>query len=74
MASKLTKILEILEDGKWHETDKLWQTMDLNNCDVKEITDFLGKYGFVEVDNNGKRIRTNKDFREMVAQSTDSKK
>ncbi len=70
MASKLTKILEILEDGKWHETDKLWQTMDLNDCEVGEITDFLGKYSFVEVDDEGKRMRINKDFRNILAQPT----
>ncbi len=68
MADKLSKLLDILEDGEWHETDKLRQNMGLNESEVEEIICFLGKYSFVEVDGNGKRIRINKDFRKILAQ------
>ncbi len=70
MTDKLTKLLDILEDGEWHETDKLRQMIDLNDSEVEEITDFLGKYSFVEIDEDRKHMRINKDFRKIPAQPT----
>ena len=69
MAYKLTRLLEILSDGKWHETDQLRQLMDLSDCEVQKITDFLGKYDFAEVDDANKRVRINKDFKEILTKA-----
>lgn len=74
MTYKLTKLLDILEDGKWHQTDNLGQIIDLKDHEVQEITDFLGKYSFVEVDENRKRMRINRDFRKIAAKSVENKK
>lgn len=68
MAYKLSRLLEILGDGKWHETDQLRQLMGLSDCEVEEITDFLGKYDFAEVDETRKRVRINKDFKKILTQ------
>ncbi len=65
MGYKLTRLLEILGDGNWHETDELRQLMDLNAFEVQRITDFLGKYDFAEVDEAKKRVRINKDFKRI---------
>jgi hypothetical protein len=69
LAYKLTRLLEILSDGKWHETDQLRQLMDLGDCEVQEITDFLGKYDFAEVDDAKKRVRINKDFKRILTKA-----
>ena len=69
MAYKLTRLLEILSDGKWHETDQLRQLMDLSDCEVQEITDFLGKYDFAEVDDANKWVRINKDFKKILTKA-----
>ena len=68
MAYKLTRLLEILGDGEWHETDQLRQIMDLNDSEVEEIADFLRKYNFAEVDQTKKRLKINKDFKKILAQ------
>ena len=70
MAYKLTKLLEIIGDGKWHETDQLKQSMDLSDCEVQGITDFLGKYDFAEVDDDKKRVKIKKDFKRILTQTT----
>ncbi len=69
MAYKLTRLLEIIGDGKWHETDQLKQLMDLSDCEVQGITDFLGKYDFAEVDDHKKRVKINKDFKRILTQT-----
>jgi hypothetical protein len=61
--------LEILGDGKWHETEQLRQMMDLSDCEMQEIADFLGKYDFAEVDDAKRRVRVNKDFKKILTQS-----
>jgi len=69
LAYKMSKLLEILRDGKWHETDELQQSMDLTECELEEITDFLGKYDFAEVGDKGRRLRVNKDFKKILCQT-----
>jgi hypothetical protein len=70
LAYKVTRLLEILGDGKWHETDQLKQMMDLSDCEVQEITDFLGKYDFAQVDDGKKRVKINRDFKRILTQTT----
>jgi hypothetical protein len=60
--------LDILRDGKWHEAEQLQNSMDLTDCELDEIMDFLGKYDFAEVDDGGKRVRVNKDFKKILCQ------
>jgi hypothetical protein len=69
MAHKVARLLDILGDGKWHENDQLRQLMDLSDCEVQEITDFLGKYDFAEVDDERKRVKINKDFKKILEQT-----
>jgi len=68
LAYKLSRLLEILGDGKWHDTDQLKELMGLSDTEVDEITDFLGKYDFAQVDEAKKRVRINKDFKKILTQ------
>jgi hypothetical protein len=70
LAYKLSRILEILGDGKWHETEQLKQLMGLGDCEILEITDFLGKYDFAQVDDDKKRVRIAKDFKKILTLAT----
>jgi len=70
LAYKLTRLLEILGDGKWRETDQLRQLLDLSDCEVQEITDFLGRYDFAQVDDDKKRVKINKDFKKILTQTS----
>jgi hypothetical protein len=65
----MTKLLEILDDGNWHDTNQLSQQMKLSESEVQKITGFLGKYDFAEVDESKKRVRINNGFKRILAQT-----
>ena len=69
MAYKITMLLEVLGDGKWHEIEQLHQLMNIYDCEITEIMAFLNKYDFAEVDHAKKRVRLNKDFQKILSQN-----
>ena len=66
--SKITMILEILGDGKWHGIEELLLRLELNEHRFREITAFLNKYGFVKIDEKNRRVKINRDFQKLLAQ------
>jgi uncharacterized protein YaaN involved in tellurite resistance len=69
MPQRITAILEILEDGKWHRIDHLRQVIELGDCEIQEITKFLSQYDFAEIDEENGRVRINKDFKKIMSNS-----
>jgi hypothetical protein len=70
LAYKVSRLLEIIGDGKWHETNQLKQLLDLSDCEVQEIAYFLGRYDFAQVDDAKNRVKINKDFKRILTQTT----
>jgi hypothetical protein len=68
--SKITMILEILSDGKWHGIEELQQRMELDEYEVREITTFLNKYDFAKIDDANKKVKINRDFQKLLTQTT----
>ena len=66
---RITLILEMLCDGKWHRIAQLQQLMGLKDFEVKEITKFLSDYAFAEVDEENSRVRVSRDFRKILVQN-----
>ncbi|MFH1131259.1 MAG: hypothetical protein V1754_07980 [Pseudomonadota bacterium] len=69
MTSKITMILEVLGDGKWHGIEELRQQMDFTSEEMREIATFLGKYGFAEIDDANHRVKINPAFKKILAQN-----
>jgi DNA-binding IscR family transcriptional regulator len=69
VASKIMLALELLSDGKWHRTEELLLKLELNEHKLQEVTAFLRKYGFVEIDKKNRKVKINKDFRNLVTQT-----
>jgi len=65
--AEITMILEILNDGKWHEIEELQQRLDLNERKVQEITAFLNKYNFVKIDKEHEKVKINRNFQKLLA-------
>ena len=61
--------LALLSDGKWHGTGELLAKLELNEHDLQEITAFLDNYDFVEMDKKNGKVKINKDFQKLVAQT-----
>jgi hypothetical protein len=66
LAYKLSRLLEILGDGKWHDTDQLTTLMELSYWELLEIMDFLGKYNFAQIDEDKKRVKIARDFKKIL--------
>jgi len=67
--SKITMILEILGDGKWHGIEELQLRLGLNEHKVQEITTFLNKYDFVKIDKEHGKVKINRNFQKLLAQN-----
>ena len=55
-------VLEFLKDGKWYdfiEVAEKFSSFGLLENDVKYIISFLTKFGFVDLDEDWKRVRIN---------------
>lgn len=52
-------ILQLLENGKWHNVKDIEKKTQLNSHKVKTITDFLTKFNFVKLDTTEQKIKLN---------------
>jgi hypothetical protein len=69
VTSKITMILEVLGDGKWHGIEDVRQQADLTSEEMAEIAEFLGKYGFAEVDDTNSKVKINQAFKKILTQN-----
>jgi DNA-binding IclR family transcriptional regulator len=69
LVSKITMLLEILGDGKWHGIEELQQRLELNERKVQEITAFLNKYDFVKINKEHGKVKINRNFQKLLAQA-----
>ena len=67
--SKITMILEMLGDGKWHGIEELQLRLGLNELKVQEVTSFLNKYDFVKIDKEHRKVKINRNFQKLRAQT-----
>jgi len=62
-------ILEILGDGRWHGIEELQQRLNLNERKIQEIAKFLSEYDFVKVDKEHGKVKINRNFQKLLAQT-----
>ena len=68
MVPKITRIFDILGDGKWHGTEELLLRLGLNERELQEVTEFLDIYDFVKVNKRSGKVKISKDFQKLLAQ------
>jgi hypothetical protein len=64
VVSKVMVILELLSDG----IEEMLLNAGLSELEFLEVTDFLGKYGFVKVDEENRKLKVNRDFQRLLVQ------
>jgi len=69
MGSKITMIIEILSDGKWHGIEELRQRMELDEYKVQEIATFLNRYDFAMIDRANRKVKISRNFQKFLAQT-----
>ncbi len=66
---KVDTILELLENGEWHDLKEIETKVQLQALDIANVTKFLAKYNFIKLDKNGKKAKLDssaKDFLKKI--------
>jgi len=54
---KVDSILELLENGGWHDLKEIETKVQLQALDIANVTKFLAKYNFIKLDKKGKKAK-----------------
>ena len=68
---KLDDILELLENGKWHDLKEIKKKTQLYDFDITSIAKFLAQYNFIKLDKEGKKAKLDssaQDFFKKIRQ------
>lgn len=68
MTSKISSILEMLSDGKWHRLAEMQRVTRTDKDSIQRIVEFLSKYEFVIVDQTKGRMKLN-EMAKFLAQT-----
>jgi len=68
VVSKIMLILELLSNGEWRGIDEMLLEARLSDDKLQGIIGFLSKYGFVEIDEQNRKLRVNRDFQRLLVQ------
>ena len=70
MGSKISMILDLLSDGKWHSIAGLSRKSSLDSREIEELLSFLDKYEFAKVDFESGKAKINKAFQKLLDLTT----
>ena len=70
--AKMTKVLEMLIDGKWHTLREIQQKTQLDKSQVHQVMKFLKRYGFVSVDETSTKVILGKTVQKFLAKKSSS--
>jgi predicted transcriptional regulator len=68
VVSKIMLILKLLSNGEWRGIDEMLLEARLSDDKLQDIMGFLSKYGFVEIDEQNRKLRVNRDFQRLLVQ------
>ncbi|MEM2118188.1 MAG: hypothetical protein QW386_04120 [Candidatus Bathyarchaeia archaeon] len=66
LTSKISRILEILSDGEWHQLKEIQQEVNLNKKQLQQIIAFLKKYSFIIVDEENWKVKLEKTVQQFL--------
>ncbi len=67
-AAKMTKMMEILNDGEWHTLKEIKQKTRLDKNQIQKVLKFLERYGFIAVDKTARKVILDKTVQKFLAQ------
>ena len=72
MASRISEVLEILTDGRWHMLSEIKERTRLSECQIKKIVTFLKEYKFVATDDKDKEVKLEPVIWDFLREETTS--
>jgi len=64
--STIFKMLELLDDGRWHTLNDILSKIELDRSRQKKVIKFLKEYNFIILDENEQRVRLDTAFRKLL--------
>ena len=65
-AAKMAKILEVLNDGRWHTLEEVQRKTGLDKRRMQRVTDFLKEFDFIATDADRREIMLTDAVREFL--------
>jgi len=70
--SKVTKILEILNDEQWHTLKEIQEILELNEKQIRQIVKFLKEYGFIIANETNGEVKLEEAVGKFLMQNATS--
>lgn len=64
--SKLSKILSVLSDGRWHMMTEIQDKAKLDEGRIQQVMDFLQRYCFVDIDKSARKVMLKKNSQKFL--------
>jgi predicted transcriptional regulator len=61
----LEQIIRLLKDEQWHDIDEIANRTQLSPLKMQLITEFLAKYGFIQLNRKNARIKISRYMAEF---------
>jgi len=59
-------VLELLEDGEWHDINDVSRELGLNVKKLRALLDLLARHDIVRLSDDRQRVRVDPDFKRLV--------
>ncbi len=63
---KVNDILELLENGKWHDLKKIGKKIQIQDLEIVSVAKFLAQYEFVRLDKKEKKAKLDSSMRDFL--------
>jgi transcription initiation factor IIE alpha subunit len=70
--SRMTKVLEMLIDGRWHTLKEIQQKTKLDKNQIRQVVRFLERYGFISVDKTVREVILDKTVQKFLSEKSTS--
>jgi DNA-binding IclR family transcriptional regulator len=67
--TRMTAILEILRDGKWHRFEEIEEKTKTDEAKLRRIVEFLHDYNFIIIDESNKKAKIDRTAKEFLTET-----
>lgn len=64
--TEVNDILELLENGRWHDLKEIREKIQLQDLDITSVTKFLAQYNFIKLDKEGKKAKLDSSTQDFL--------
>jgi len=69
--AQIDEIIDVLNNGKWHDLKEISEKMQLQKLKVELLTNFLAEYNFIELNKKEHKTRLTPPFLDFLRKVRD---